>query len=66
MSEVQTLLVVWQDENNRSYYHIGTLSYSAGLYEFIYTSKEGKKKLGDALENGYMIHPSFPETTKTY
>lgn len=66
MSKVQTLLVVWQDENSRSYYHIGTLSYYDGLYEFTYTSKEGKKSLGDALKNGYMIHPAFPNTTKTY
>lgn len=66
MSKVQTLLVVWQDENSRSYYHIGTLSYYNGLYEFCYTAKEGQKKLGDALKNGYMIHPVFPDITKTY
>lgn len=66
MNNVQTLLVVWQDETSRSYYHIGTLSYYNGLYEFIYTSKDGKKKLGDALKNGYMIHPAFPDTDKTY
>lgn len=39
MDNVKTLLVVWQDKNNRSYYHIGTLSYYSGLYEFTYTSK---------------------------
>lgn len=66
MSNVQTLLVVWQDKNSRSYYHIGTLSYYNGLYEFIYTPIDGEKKLGDALKNGYMIHPAFPDTTKTY
>lgn len=66
MSKVQTLFVVWQDENSRSYYHIGTLSYYNGLYEFTYTSKNGKKQLGDALKNGYMVHPAFPDTTKFY
>lgn len=66
MSKVQTLLVVWQDENSRSYYHIGTLSYFNGFYEFTYTAKDGQKKLGDALKNGYMIHPAFPDITKTY
>lgn len=66
MNNVQTLLVVWQDEKSRSYYHIGTLSYYNGLYEFVYTPKDGKKKLGGALKNGYMIHPAFPDTTKTY
>src|SRR5699024_8252001 len=66
MSKVQTLLVVWQDENSRSYYHKGTLTYYNGLYEFTYTSKNGKKQLGDALKNGYMVHQAFPDTTKFY
>ncbi|WP_232329754.1 MULTISPECIES: hypothetical protein [unclassified Sporosarcina] len=66
MNNVETLLVVWQDEQSRSYYHIGTLSHYNGVYEFIYTSKSRKKQLGDALKKGYMIHPAFPDTTKTY
>lgn len=66
MSNVETLLVVWQDEVSRSYYHIGTLSYSNGMYRFLYTSMDGKKELGEALKNGYMIHPAFPDTIKPY
>ncbi|GKV65900.1 MULTISPECIES: HIRAN domain-containing protein [unclassified Sporosarcina] len=66
MNNVETLLVVWQDEQSRSYYHIGTLSYYNGLYEFTYTSEDHKKQLGDALKKGYMIHPAFPDTTKLY
>lgn len=66
MSNVQTLLVVWQDEKSRSYYHIGTLSYYNDIYEFFYTSKDSDKQLGGALKNGYMIHPVFPNINKVY
>lgn len=66
MSEVQTLLVVWQDKSSRSYYHIGTLSYYNDQYEYTYTSMDSEKMLGDALKNGYMVHPAFPDTNKTY
>lgn len=38
MSDTQTLFVVWQDEDSRLYYHVGTLSYYNGYYEFTYTS----------------------------
>lgn len=67
MSKVKTLLVVWQDEVSRLYYNIGTLSHYNDYYEFTYTSTEpGLRKLGDALEQGYMIHPAFPEVNKMY
>ncbi|PWA09677.1 hypothetical protein DCC39_12590 [Pueribacillus theae] len=67
MSEVKTLLVVWQDENSRLFYHIGTLSHYDDHYEFVYTSTQfGKRKLGDAIERGYMIHPAFPKIDKVY
>lgn len=67
MSKVKTLLVVWQDEVSRLYYNIGTLSYYNDCYEFAYTSTEpGERKLGDALKQGYMIHPAFPKTDKIY
>lgn len=48
MSKVKTLLVVWQDKNSRFYYHIGTLSYYNGFYEFTYTSRDGKNVGGCA------------------
>ncbi|AQS53416.1 hypothetical protein BW727_101046 [Jeotgalibaca dankookensis] len=66
MNNIQTLLVVWQEENSRSYYHIGTLSYYNGFYEFNYTSREKKGQLGDALEHGYVKHPLFPDPDKKY
>lgn len=67
MSEVKTLLVVWQDENSRFYYHVGTLSHYDGHYEFVYTSAQvGQRKLGDAIKSGYMIHPAFLDIDKVY
>src|SRR5690625_6972754 len=67
MSDIRTLLVVWQDEESRLYYHVGTLSNYDDYYEFTYTSSQpGLRKLGDALKAGYMIHPAFPKTDKVY
>lgn len=67
MNKIKTLLVVWQDEISRLYYHIGTLSYYKDYYEFFYTIKKlGQRKLGDALKKGYMVHPAFPEIDKAY
>lgn len=67
MSNNQTLLVVWQDKYTRLYYHIGTLSHYNDQYEFLYTDTAlGKRKLGDALKCGYMIHPAFPDIGKMY
>ncbi|MEC1741737.1 HIRAN domain-containing protein [Schinkia azotoformans] len=67
MSNVHTLLVVWQNKNNRLYYHIGTLSYYNNQYEFTYThSEQGGRKLGDAIKNGYIHHPAFPNPSKVY
>lgn len=67
MTEVQTLLVVWQNEKSRLYYHVGTLSFYNDHYEFIYTNYgSGHRKLKDALDNGYILHPAFPDINKVY
>ena len=67
MSNVQTLLVVWQNIKSRLYYHIGTLSYYNDNYEFHYTKYgSGHRKIKDALDNGYILHPAFPEISKVY
>jgi len=65
LSEVHTLLVVWQNKKNRLFYHIGTLSYYNGQYEFSYT-ESGQGKLIDAIDNDYMLHPAFPIRHKVY
>lgn len=65
MTRVESLWLVWQHSKNRSYYHIGTLSYFNNHYEFSYT-KDGSWKLRDALDHGYMLHPAFPDDQKVY
>lgn len=65
MSKVQTLLVVWQNKKSRLFYHIGTLSHFDDHYEFSYTGT-GQRKLKDALDNDYMMHPAFPFGDKIY
>lgn len=40
MDEIKTLLVVWQNEENHLYYHIGKLSHYKDYYEFTYTTKD--------------------------
>lgn len=65
MSNVRSLLVVWQSRKTRSYFHIGTLSFFGSHYEFAFTAN-GEGKLNDALDNGYMIHPAFPDPNKVY
>lgn len=67
MSHVYTLLVVWQNTKSRLYYHVGTLSYHNEYYEFTYTNYgSGHRKFEEALENGYMLHPAFPDPNKIY
>ncbi|MFP3122612.1 HIRAN domain-containing protein [Ectobacillus funiculus] len=61
------LWVVWQNKQTRAYYHIGTLTFNNGIYEFIYTwNEKGTRKLNEALQNGYFLHPAFPQKEKTY
>lgn len=67
MSVVQTLWVVWQSPKNRLFYHIGTLSYYNDEYEFRYVfGKDDHLKLNDAIKNGYMLNPAFPDSDKVY
>ncbi|WP_203248301.1 HIRAN domain-containing protein [Sporosarcina beigongshangi] len=67
MEEHKSLWVVWQNSESRLHYHVGTLSHYNGQYEFTYTwQSEGNQKVRDALQNGYMLHPSFSHLEKTY
>lgn len=67
MNDHKSLWLIWQNAETRLYYHVGTLSYYENQYTFYYTfSSEGPQKVKDALNNGYMLHPSFPELTKVY
>jgi hypothetical protein len=67
MSTIQSLWVVWQNPKNRLFYHIGTLSSFDNHYEFRYVSGDkGHLKLNDAIDNGYMLNPAFPDPDKVY
>ena len=67
MKEHKSLWLVWQDAKTRLFYHVGTLSYFNNKYVFNYTfNSRGPQKVREALDNGYMLHPSFPEVTKEY
>lgn len=67
MDVIKSLLVVWQNPRTRLYYHIGTLNYDGKKYTFEYTyrSKSDRNVL-EAQQNGYHLHPAFPELRKTY
>lgn len=67
MGKHKSLWFVWQNEETRLNYHIGTLSFYDNKYEFRYTwESKGKQKVKEALENGYMLHPAFPDLEKIY
>lgn len=63
----KSLWLVWQNAKTRLFYHVGTLSFYDNKYNFNYTfHNDGPQKVRDALKNGYMLHPSFPNLTKEY
>ncbi|NIK12444.1 HIRAN domain-containing protein [Alkalibacillus almallahensis] len=67
MNKVKSLLVIWKDFKTNLYYHVGTLNYDGNRYVFEYSFKsESPRNVYAALEQGYRLHPAFPELTKTY
>ncbi|SEK94815.1 HIRAN domain-containing protein [Carnobacterium iners] len=61
------LCLLWQDVNTRSWFHIGNLTLDPdGVYSFFYETDSINKGLEEALENGYRLHPTFPDVDKTY
>ena len=67
MSKVKSLLVVWKNKKNNQYYHVGTLSYNSKEYIFEYTyHSNAPRKVYEALDDGYFLHPAFPELKKKY
>ncbi|WP_312124668.1 HIRAN domain-containing protein [Lysinibacillus boronitolerans] len=67
MKEHKSLWLVWQNVNTRLFYHVGTLSFYDNQYIFQYTyQSDGPQKVNDALRNGYLLHPMFPELKKEY
>lgn len=60
------LWLIWQNTETRQRYHVGTLTYMNGLYTFYYENNDNRRKLREALENGYQQHLAFPDVNKTY
>lgn len=63
----KTLWLVWQNVNTRLFYHVGTLSHYNNQYHFQYTYQSKRQyKVKDALKDGYILHPMFPDLKKEY
>ncbi|NMA90336.1 MAG: DNA-binding protein [Amphibacillus sp.] len=60
------LWLVWQNVETRQRYHVGRLFHDDGLYTFSYEVKGYRRKLGEAMDNGYRPHLAFPDTNKIY
>lgn len=63
----KSLLLVWRSKETELYYHVGTLTYDEDFYTFEYTHhSDAKRKVNDAINHGYVLHPAFPHLTKKY
>lgn len=63
----KSLLLIWQDEESRLYFHVGTLNYNGSLYQFEYTHQiKADRRVHDAINYGYTLHPAFTNLTKKY
>ncbi|QGG48855.1 HIRAN domain-containing protein [Heliorestis convoluta] len=68
MSNAEVLWLAWQNPRSRQYYHVGTLTLKNDQYTFTYTwyEKAENRKLEHALQDGYSLHPSFPDRQRLY
>lgn len=67
MEETKSLLVLWKNKANSLYYHIGTLYFNGEEYTFQYThQQDGHRKVNEARQNGYRLHPAFPSLESIY
>lgn len=61
------LWLIWQNVETRQRYHVGRLLHNDdGIYSFSYETKGYRRKLAEAMDNGYRPHLAFPDTNKTY
>lgn len=60
------LWLIWQNAETRQRYHVGRLLQQDGVYKFTYETSGSRRKLADALDNGYRPHLAFPDTNKVY
>lgn len=63
----KTLCLLWQNQKTRQWYHVANLTLNdKRMYSFSYERDKKKRGLEEALQNGYHLHPSFPEKLKNY
>lgn len=60
------LWLIWQNVETRQRYHVGRLLHEDGIYTFSYETKGYRRKLKEAMDNGYRPHLAFPDTGKVY
>lgn len=60
------LWLIWQNQETRQRYHVGSLSHQDGKYIFSYELSGKRRTLLEAMENGYKPHLSFPNIHKVY
>lgn len=64
---IKSLLVIWRDKISTLYFHVGTLTYDGHVYRFEYTHHcKANRKVHDAIDHGYRLHPAFVELEKKY
>lgn len=60
------LWLIWQNAETRQRYHVGKLLYQDGMYTFSYETSGYRRKLAEAMDNGYRPHLAFPDTNRLY
>lgn len=60
------LWLIWQNVETRQRYHVGRLLFEDDIYTFSYETDGYRRKLAEAMDNGYRPHLAFPNTNKTY
>ena len=60
------LCLLWQNKKSRNWYHVGNLTYEKDKYFFVYQVEQSKRNVFEALENGYRLHPTFPNVHEKY
>lgn len=60
------LWLIWQNIETRQRYHVGSLQYQNDIYKFSYETNGYRRKLAEAMENGYRPHLAFPDTNRVY
>ncbi|WP_047153291.1 HIRAN domain-containing protein [Aneurinibacillus tyrosinisolvens] len=60
------LWLIWKDIVTRERFVVGILEWKQDAYFFRYLDNEGKNNLNEAIKQGFMLLPAFPERDKEY